>query len=106
MSSSGFRMRSMGRRERDSSPMSVKRPVCGASRPEIMRMVVPELPQSSGPAVGVTRPATPVISMESLPVRATFAPRACMQARVEAQSAPVEKFVKREVPAAKAPSIA
>ena len=48
MASSGLRMRSMGRRESDASPMRVKRPDCGASRPEIMRMVEPELPQSSG----------------------------------------------------------
>ena len=48
MASSGLRMRSMGRRESEASPMSVKLPCCGASRPEIMRMVEPELPQSSG----------------------------------------------------------
>ena len=106
MASSGLRMRSMGRRESEASPMRVKRPACGASRPEIMRMVEPELPQSSGSAGGVTRPATPVISTESSPVRFTFAPRASMQARVEAQSAPVEKLVKREVPSAKPPSMA
>ena len=41
-------------------------------------------------------PATPVISTDSAPVRFTFAPSASMQASVEAQSAPVEKFVKRE----------
>ena len=52
-------------------------------------------------AGGVTRPATPVISIESAPVRFTFAPSASMQARVEAQSAPVEKLVKRDVPSAK-----
>ena len=65
MASSGLRMRSMGRRESEASPMSVKRPCCGASRPEIMRMVEPELPQSSGCDGGVTRPATPVISTAS-----------------------------------------
>ena len=99
-------MRSMGRRESESSPIRVKRPDCGASSPEIMRMVEPELPQSRGLVGGVTRPATPVISMESAPVRFTVAPSDSMQARVEAQSAPVEKLVKREVPSAKPPSMA
>jgi hypothetical protein len=99
-------MRSMGRRESEASPMSVKLPCCGASRPEIMRMVEPELPQSSGLLDGVTQPATPVTSTASLPSRFTFAPRASMQAKVEAQSAPVEKLVKRDVPSAKAPSMA
>ena len=73
--------------------MSVKRPACGASRPEIMRIVEPELPQSSGcGGRTVTRPPTPVISTESAPVWVTFAPSAAMHARVEAQSAPVEKL--------------
>ena len=99
-------MRSMGRRESDASPMRVKRPDCGARRPEIMRMVEPELPQSSGCDDGVKRPATPVISSELAAVRRTFAPNCSMQARVEAQSAPVEKFVKREVPSAKPASMA
>ncbi len=57
IASRGLRMRSIGRRERDASPISVNVPCCGASRPEIMRMVEPELPQSSGWLVGVTRPA-------------------------------------------------
>ena len=71
-----------------------------------MRMVEPELPQSSGWPAGVTRPATPVTSIASLPDRLIFAPRASMQDKVEAQSAPVEKLVKREVPSANAPSMA
>ncbi len=104
MASSGLRIRSIGRRESESSPMRVKRPDWGARSPEIMRMVEPELPQSRGLAGGVTRPATPVISMES--GRFTVAPSDSMQARVEAQSAPVEKLVKRDVPSAKPPSMA
>ena len=59
-------MRSMGRRESDASPISVKLPCCGASRPEIMRMVEPELPQSSGRSAGVTRPPTPVTSTDAI----------------------------------------
>ena len=101
MASSGLRIRSMGRRESDSSPTSVNRPSCGASRPLIMRIVEPELPQSSACAGGVTRPPTPVISTVSAPLRFTFAPSASMQPRVDAQSAPVEKFVNRETPSAK-----
>ena len=90
--------------------MSVKRPCCGASSPEIMRIVEPELPQSSVhsrvPSPRPTRPATPEISTESAPVRFTVAPSASMQASVEAQSTPVEKFVKRDTPSAKPLSMA
>ncbi len=95
----------MGRRVSEASPMRVNVPSCGASRPEIMRMVEPELPQSRGSFDGVTRPATPVTSTVPSSSLRTDAPRACMQARVEAQSAPVEKLVKREVPLAKAASM-
>ena len=70
-----------------------------------MRMVEPELPQSSRCDEGVTRPATPVISMASSPTRFTFAPSDSMHARVEAQSAPVEKLLNREVPSANAASM-
>jgi hypothetical protein len=106
ISSSGLRMRSMGRRESEASPMSVKLPCCGASSPEIMRMVEPELPQSSGWLAGVTRPATPVTSMDSIFAGLVdLGAQRLMQASVEAQSAPVEKLVKREVPSAKAASI-
>jgi hypothetical protein len=85
--------------------MRVKLPCCGASRPEIMRIVEPELPQSSGDAAGVTRPATPVTATTPSSRFETFAPSDSMQASVEAQSAPVEKLVKREVPSANAASI-
>ena len=70
-------------------------------------MVEPELPQSSGADGGVTRPATPVISMESAAVRFTVAPSCSMQARVEVRSQRRwKKLVKREVPSAKPPSMA
>ena len=43
-------MRSMGRRLREASPMRVKglggEGICAASRPEIIRMVEPELPST------------------------------------------------------------
>ncbi len=70
--SSGLRMRSMGRRESDASPTSVKLPFCGASRPDIMRIVEPELPQSRGVLAGVTRPPTPVTSTEPSSSRRTL----------------------------------
>ena len=44
----GLRMRSMGRRVREWSPIMVKVWGCGAMRPASIRMVDPELPQSSG----------------------------------------------------------
>ena len=52
-----------------------------------------------------TRPATPVTSTESRSSLSTLAPRASMHERVEAQSAPVEKLVKREPPSANAASM-
>ena len=105
IAANGLRIRSIGLRESDSSPTSVKLPSCGASRPEIMRIVEPELPQSSGAPEGVTRPPTPVTSTKPSSSRRTFAPSASMQPNVEAQSAPVEKLAKREVPSANAANI-
>jgi len=69
-----------------------------------MRMVEPELPQSRGAMDGWKSPAVPVISTELSGLRETFAPRASTQAREEAQSAPVEKLVRRVVPSARPPS--
>ena len=68
-----------------------------------MRIVEPELPQSSRRSGSVKWPLTPVISTASLS-RVTFAARASTQAREEAQSAPVEKLVRRVVPSANPPS--
>ena len=65
-------------------------------------MLEPELPQSRGWLEGVTRPETPVISTAPSLMLLMVAPMAFMQDKVEAQSAPVEKLVKREVPSAKA----
>ena len=95
----------MGRRESDASPMSVNSPSCAASSPEIMRIVEPELPQSSGLPDGFTRPPTPVTAIDPSSGRSTVAPSAVMHASVDAQSAPVEKLVNREMPSAKAASI-
>jgi len=79
-------MRSMGRRVREWSPIKVKVCGCGAMRPESMRMVEPELPQSNGASGWRKLPATPVTWMLAAgpePVLTTVAPRACMQASEE-----------------------
>ncbi len=96
----GLRMRSMGRRVRDSSPMRVNSPCCAARKPASMRIVEPELPQSSGEDEGRNWPPTPVTSTLPSPLLTTFAPRAWTQARLLEGSAPVEKLVKRLVPSA------
>ena len=101
----GLRMRSMGRWVREWSPMRVKVWGCGAMRPASMRMVEPELPQSSGPAGEVKEPAVPVISMW-VGVCSMRAPRAAMQARELWGSAPVEKLERRVVPSARPASMA
>ena len=99
-------MRSIGRRVREGSPTRVK--VCGweAMRPDNMRMVEPELPQSRGAAGWRKAPATPVISMELSGLRRTRAPRDSMQASEEWGSAPVEKLARRDVPSARPASMA
>jgi hypothetical protein len=48
--SSGSVTRRIGRRRREASPVSVARKGCAARAPRDSRAVVPELPQSSGPA--------------------------------------------------------
>jgi len=99
-------MRSIGRRVRDGSPMRVK--VCGweAMRPDNMRIVEPELPQSRGAEGWWKEPETPVISMVLSGLRRTVAPRDSMQASEEWGSAPVEKLARREVPSARPASMA
>jgi hypothetical protein len=52
----------MGRRDSDASPIIVDANGCAASSPASIRMVLPELPQSSGPA-GAAKPAAPRPSM-------------------------------------------
>lgn len=67
-----------------------------------MRMVEPELPQSSGAPGSCRLPLVPVISIIPLSSRETLAPRAAEQARLLVQSAPVEKLVSFVVPEASA----
>ena len=102
-------MRSIGRKVSEWSPSSVKVCGCGAIRPASMRMVDPELPQSSGADGWRKAPATPVTSIVAagpVPWCTTAAPSASMQASEECGSAPVEKFAKRDVPSASPASMA
>ena len=105
MAPSGLRIRSMGRTVREASPVRVNVPECGAISPASMRIVEPELPQSSGLAGEVSVPAVPVISIW-VGKCSTFAPSAAMQASELCGSAPVEKLDRRVVPAARPASIA
>jgi len=89
----------MGRRERDSSPMSSLPKSCPAKMPLNIRMVEPELPQSKGTTGACSFDPRPSIST-ALPFRVQLTPRALRQARVLAQSAPVEKFSRRVFPSA------
>ena len=69
-----------------------------------VRMVEPELPQSSGAAGWQKAPATPVTSTAAAgpePWRTIMAPSDSMQASEDCGSAPVEKFASREVPSAR-----
>ena len=75
-------------------------------RPLSIRMVLPELPQSSGALGWRNEPAVPVTEMVLSGLCTTVAPRACMQAREEWGSAPVEKLERRVVPEAMPASMA
>ena len=75
-------------------------------RPASMRMVEPELPQSSGAAGWRKEPAVPVMAMVLSGLCTTVAPRACMQASEEWGSAPVEKLERCVVPSAMPASMA
>ena len=74
--------------------------------PASMRMVEPELPQSSVALRLGQLPASPVMVMDLSSCFSTLAPSASIQARVEWGSAPVEKLVRRVVPEARPPSMA
>ena len=105
MAASGVWMRSMGRVLSEESPVRVNVPSCAAIRPDNMRMVDPELPQSSGAPGWRNRPPVPVIS-RCEPLSSTVAPSALMQASERCGSAPVEKFESFVVPSANPASMA
>ena len=94
---SGSITRAMGRRESDSSPISSVVKACPASMPENMRMVEPELPQSSGARAARAR-ATPSISTASSCRCRMATPSGRVQPSVLAQSAPVEKLLQPRRP--------
>ena len=86
---SGFMIRSMGRRERDSSPKMRLTKGCAASNPDIMRMVEPEFPASRSSAC--FQPSSPRPWMvTAVPCSSTPIPSARTHPSVEWQSAPVE----------------
>src|SRR5437667_6025386 len=102
---SGVITRAIGRRESDSSPMSSLVNSWPARIPLSIRIVEPELPQSSGDTDADKHGPNPwIVTLE--PSRSHFTPSTRRQARVLAQSAPVEKFSSRVVPSAMAASIA
>ncbi len=82
----------MGRRESDASPTSTDAKGCAASRPASRRMVVPELPQSSG-AVGARSPWRPTPCTRSVPSPSSSmaTPMARSAPRVATLSSPYEK---------------
>src|SRR5579884_289524 len=95
---SGSTTRSMGRRESEASPTSVTGKGAAASRPANRRMVVPELPQSSGPD-GSRSPRSPRPATTS---PSTSTPRARRQPAVLSTSAPGERPRTRATPSATA----
>ena len=106
MARSGAATRSTGRRQSDSSPVRTERKGRPASAPASMRRVEPELPASRGSAearqLSAPRPTIRTVS----PSRSMSTPRLRRQARVEAQSAALEKPRMRVSPRAIAPRIA
>ena len=85
---SGSITRRMGRRDSDSSPITVVVNGCAASTPDIMRIVVPELPASRGTDGAAKRPSPRPMTVTVVPSSRTLMPSARRQASVEWQSAP------------------
>jgi hypothetical protein len=96
----------MGRRESDSSPIISEEKLCPARMPLSIRIVDPEFPQSRA-ALGHDKigPRPCISTCPSLSTL-TPAPKSRMQAKVLAQSRPVEKFSSLVKPSATAPNIA
>ena len=90
MADSGLITRSIGRRDSDSSPIISLVNFCPATMPLNMRMVEPELPQSSAFAGAASDNPRPCTSMNPPSVRSHGTPSERMHASVLAQSAPVE----------------
>src|SRR5947208_16738207 len=102
---SGVITRAIGRRESDSSPMSSLVNSWPARIPLSIRIVEPELPQSSDDTGTDKRGPHPLIVILE-PARSHFTPSARRQASVLAQYAPVEKLSRRVGQSALSPCIA
>jgi hypothetical protein len=105
INNNGSTTRAIGRRLSDSSPNSSESKGCPARMPASMRIVEPELPQSSGPRGGEIRRLVPAIFIDPS-LRSMMAPKSSIQRRVVAQSAPVEKLARVVFPLASVASMA
>src|ERR1700730_2681226 len=95
---SGSMIRAIGRDRKDASPVNVDSKFCPARIPASKRIVVPLLPQSSGPR-GARNPSLPTpLIKRSAPSRTMETPSSVRHDNVELQSALVENFLTREVP--------
>ena len=107
MARSGAATRSTGRRQRDASPVRVLRNGLPASAPASMRRVEPEFPQSRASSGRLPGFRAAAVDRDLASLATDQRPRARpRQARVEAQSAAEEKFVRRVWPWARPPRIA
>jgi len=106
ISSSGSRIRRIGRLRSEASPSKVAVIGQPATAPITSRQPVPELPKSSG-AAGSAKPATPTPRTVQLPSspRATLAPSAPTALAVLMTSSPSSSPVIRVSPTASAPRI-
>ena len=105
MRRSGSAIRSIGRRDRDSSPTSSKRPSCPARIPASSRISVPALPQSIGSpgARSPRRPAPRTTSVVS-PSSTTSTPSARTAASVDSVSPERPQPSTRTSPSQRAPT--
>ena len=101
-------MRSIGRRPGDASPNSVLRNGCAAKRPASIRIVEPELPQSSAACGSRNVPAHP--PMATPPILAAFDLHAQLSPRRSKRAVRhprrLKNLVRCDVPSAKADSTA
>src|SRR5437763_16590902 len=94
---SGVITRAIGRLESDSSPMSSLVNSCPARIPLSIRIVEPELPQSSGD-LGADKRGPHPLNRNLRTIALPFPPNGPKQTKGPAQSAPREKISQRGVP--------
>ena len=106
ISSSGSRIRRIGRERSEASPSKTAEIGQPATAPITSRQPVPELPKSSG-AAGWAKPATPTprTCQANGPVRSTLAPSACIDFAVLSTSSPSSRPEIRVSPTESAPRI-